>query len=77
MDLRSLITRQKVANALQSLSKLRIPLSRTTLLTTSAVILIFFIALTIRLFPIRWGLELSEFDPDPSPDAAVADHVQA
>jgi len=63
LDLRNLITRQKIVNALQSLSKLRIPVSRSTLLTISALTLIFFIALSIRLFPIRWGLELSEFDP--------------
>ncbi len=63
MDLRSLITREGVLAALHSLSRIRISISRSTLLTFSAVTLIFFIAFSIRLFPIRWGLELSEFDP--------------
>jgi len=48
---------------LQSLSKLRMPVSRSTLLTVSALVLIFFIAFSIRLLPMRWGVELSEFDP--------------
>jgi len=63
LDLRNLITRQKIVDALHGLSKLRISVSRSTLLTISALTLIFFIAFSIRLFPIRWGLELSEFDP--------------
>ncbi len=63
MDLRSLITRQKFTEALQSLSNLRIPVSRSTLLALATLTLIFFIAFSVRLFPIRWGVELSEFDP--------------
>ena len=63
MDLRNLISREKIVDALHSLSNLRIPVSRSTLLTISALTLIFFVAFSIRLFPIRWGLELSEFDP--------------
>lgn len=63
LDLKSIITRQKIIDALHSLSNIRISVSRPTLLTISALTLILFIAFTIRLFPIRWGLELSEFDP--------------
>ncbi len=63
MDIRNLISREKVVDALHVLSSLRISVSRSTLLTISALILIFFIAFFIRLLPIRWGLELSEFDP--------------
>ncbi len=63
MALRNLITREKITGTLHGLSKLRVPVSRSTLLTLSALTLIFFIALSIRLFPIRWGIELSEFDP--------------
>ncbi len=63
MGLRNLITRQKIVNAFHSLSNIRISVSRSTLLTLSAVTLIFFIAFSIRILPIRWGLELSEFDP--------------
>ena len=63
MDPGSWITKDKLINTLQNVSKLRIPVSRSTLLTISAVTLIFFIAFSIRLLPTRWGLELSEFDP--------------
>jgi dolichyl-diphosphooligosaccharide--protein glycosyltransferase len=63
LNIRNLISREKIVDALHVLSSLRISVSRSTLLTVSALILIFFIAFFIRLLPIRWGLELSEFDP--------------
>lgn len=63
MDLRSLVTREKIMDAIKKLSNLRISISRSTLLVVSALTLILFIALSIRILPIRWGLELSEFDP--------------
>ncbi|MCW4051898.1 MAG: hypothetical protein NWE78_01650 [Candidatus Bathyarchaeota archaeon] len=63
MDIKNPISREKIVDALHILSNLRISVSRSTLLTVSALILIFFIAFFIRLLPIRWGLELSEFDP--------------
>ena len=63
MDIKNPISREKIVDALHILSSLRISVSRSTLLTVSALILIFFIAFFIRLLPIRWGLELSEFDP--------------
>jgi dolichyl-diphosphooligosaccharide--protein glycosyltransferase len=63
LKLRDLVTREKLVDALHSLSNLRASVSRATLLTLAALTLICFIALTIRLLPIRWGLELSEFDP--------------
>jgi dolichyl-diphosphooligosaccharide--protein glycosyltransferase len=49
--------------AFRNLSKLRIPTSRSTLLAISALTLIMVLAFSIRLLPMRWGLELSEFDP--------------
>ena len=63
MDIKNPISRERIVDALHILSSLRISVSRSTLLTVSALILIFFIAFFIRLLPIRWGLELSEFDP--------------
>ncbi|MFP3984476.1 MAG: STT3 domain-containing protein [Candidatus Bathyarchaeia archaeon] len=63
MKLRKMITREKIVNGLHRVSDVRVSVSRSTLLTISAFTLIFFIALSIRLLPIRWGLELSEFDP--------------
>jgi dolichyl-diphosphooligosaccharide--protein glycosyltransferase len=63
LDLRSLITREKIANAVRSLTDVRVSVSRSSMLTFSALAIILVIALSIRLLPVRWGLELSEFDP--------------
>jgi dolichyl-diphosphooligosaccharide--protein glycosyltransferase len=63
LDLRSLVTREKIVNAIRSLSDIRFSVSRSSMLTFSALAIILVIALSIRLLPIRWGLELSEFDP--------------
>jgi dolichyl-diphosphooligosaccharide--protein glycosyltransferase len=63
LDLKGLVTREKVVSAAKSLSNLRVPVSRSSLLMVSALALILIIALSLRLLPIRWGMELSEFDP--------------
>lgn len=63
MDLRKLIKWGRLVDGLHTLSNFRFSVSRSTLLTVSALTLIFFLAFFIRLLPIRWGLELSEFDP--------------
>jgi dolichyl-diphosphooligosaccharide--protein glycosyltransferase len=63
LDLKGLITWRKLSDALKSLSSLRIHVSRSSLLTVSALAMIFVVALSVRLLPIRWGMELSEFDP--------------
>jgi len=61
-------TRERIVNALKSLGKLRIKVSHGSIMTFSALLLILFVAFTIRLFPLRWeiqtgSLHLSEFDP--------------
>ncbi|UCG36041.1 MAG: hypothetical protein JSV64_05270 [Candidatus Bathyarchaeota archaeon] len=63
MDLRGLISREKITGLFSTIAHVRISVSRSTLLTVAALTLIFFVALSVRLLPTRWGLELSEFDP--------------
>ncbi|MCK4498467.1 hypothetical protein KAU25_04640, partial [Candidatus Bathyarchaeota archaeon] len=63
MKLSGFISREKLVSGFQAITNIRFSVSRSTLLTFSALILILFLAFSIRLFPIRWGLELSEFDP--------------
>jgi len=72
MRIRKLLSKERLVNSLKSLGKLRIKVSHGSLLTFSALVLILFIAFTIRLFPLRWEIDpgagsvhlhLSEFDP--------------
>ncbi|TET62787.1 hypothetical protein E3J49_07275 [Candidatus Bathyarchaeota archaeon] len=72
MRVRSLLSKKRFVSSLKSLGKLRIKMNHSSLLTLSALMLILFIALTIRLFPLRWEIDpkvgsvqlhLSEFDP--------------
>jgi dolichyl-diphosphooligosaccharide--protein glycosyltransferase len=62
-------SREDLVNGLKSLGKLRIKISRASLLTFSALLLILFIAFTVRILPLRWEIgtgtgtiNLSEFD---------------
>ena len=71
MKLKEIFTREKIVNALKKMKKLsalRFTTSYETALTASIIILIFFIAFTIRMLPLKWeiqtgSLHLSEFDP--------------
>jgi dolichyl-diphosphooligosaccharide--protein glycosyltransferase len=70
MKISEIISKKRVVNGLKSLGKLRIRLSQGSLLTYSALILILFVAFTVRILPIKWELQeggnilhLSEFDP--------------
>ena len=56
-------SREKLKNALKKVWGGRPKLSHETLLTFSSLLIIFIIAFSIRLLPIRWGMSLSEFDP--------------
>ncbi|MGD0027412.1 MAG: STT3 domain-containing protein [Candidatus Bathyarchaeia archaeon] len=54
-------------NSIKNLDRLRIKTSHGSLLAFGALLLVLFIAFTIRIFPLRWeigtgGLHLSEFD---------------
>ncbi|MCW3993563.1 MAG: glycosyltransferase family 39 protein [Candidatus Bathyarchaeota archaeon] len=72
MRVRNVLSKERLVNSLKSLGKLRIKVSHGSLLTFSTLVLILFIAFTIRLFPLRWEIDpaagstqlhLSEFDP--------------
>jgi hypothetical protein len=56
-------TKDKVVNALMSIGALRFRISHSSLLHISLLGLILVIAALIRLLPLRWGFQLSEFDP--------------
>jgi len=53
----------EIVDGLQSLKNLRIKVTHEQLLLTVIVSAILLIAFTIRLLPMRWGFQLSEFDP--------------
>jgi dolichyl-diphosphooligosaccharide--protein glycosyltransferase len=72
MGIRDTLTREHVVNGLKNLGKLRVTISHGSILTVSALLVILFIAFTIRILPLRWeidptagksNLHLSEFDP--------------
>jgi dolichyl-diphosphooligosaccharide--protein glycosyltransferase len=60
---RKLFRKEKVTNALKSFGALRFSVSHSSLMHISLLLLILFIASMVRLLPLRWGFNLSEFDP--------------
>ncbi|PIU60012.1 hypothetical protein COS86_01215, partial [Candidatus Bathyarchaeota archaeon CG07_land_8_20_14_0_80_47_9] len=68
MKLGNVFTKERAVNALKSVGKLRLKISHDSMITFSALLLILFIAFTVRIFPMRWEIQtgtmhLSEFDP--------------
>ena len=63
VKIRKLFGKEKVADALKSFGALRFRASHSSLMHISLLLLILFIALMVRLLPLRWGFHLSEFDP--------------
>jgi len=63
MKVSRFLSKEKFVSGAKELGKLRPQLSHTSILTASALSLILLVAFSIRMLPIRWGLELSEFDP--------------
>jgi dolichyl-diphosphooligosaccharide--protein glycosyltransferase len=62
------LSKERFSNALKSFGKLRIKTSHSSMITFSALLLILFVAFTIRVLPLRWeiqtgALHLTEFDP--------------
>src|SRR4030067_893648 len=60
--------KETLLNGLKGFGKLRIQVSHGSIITFSALLLILFIAFTVRVLPIRWEipsgtLRLNEFDP--------------
>jgi dolichyl-diphosphooligosaccharide--protein glycosyltransferase len=72
MEIRNIITKEKILSTFKSVGKIRPKMSHTSTLTCASLALILLIAFVIRLFPIRWEIDpttgkttllLSEFDP--------------
>jgi len=63
MEIRRLFRKRKVIDALKSFGALRFRISHSLLLHISLLLLILFIAFMVRMLPLRWGFNLSEFDP--------------
>jgi dolichyl-diphosphooligosaccharide--protein glycosyltransferase len=68
MELRSLFSKENVVNGFKKIGTLRIKVSHTSLLSFSVLAIILLIAFMMRIFPLRWEIQvgqlhLSEFDP--------------
>ena len=57
------LSRDGITNTLTSIGEFRFQMSHSSLMHISLLLIILAIAATIRLLPMRWGLQLSEFDP--------------
>lgn len=55
--------KDKAVNAFTTIGALRLRISHSSMLHISFLLLILVIAATVRLLPLRWGFQLSEFDP--------------
>ncbi|MEM2104907.1 MAG: STT3 domain-containing protein [Candidatus Bathyarchaeia archaeon] len=70
MGIRKALSKESIVNGIKSLGKLRIKISHSSIMVISALMLILFVAFTIRILPLRWEIApekstllLSEFDP--------------
>ena len=68
VKLSSVISKERLANGIKSLGKLRPKVSHSSILTAAGLSLAVFLAFAIRLLPMRWEIQvgsihLSEFDP--------------
>jgi dolichyl-diphosphooligosaccharide--protein glycosyltransferase len=65
---KEILSKERLVNSLKVFGKLRIHTSHASIICYSALLLIIFIAFTIRILPIRWeiptgAVRLNEFDP--------------
>ncbi len=63
MKISKLFSKEKAVNALTSVGALRFHITHSALMHISLLIIILLITALIRLLPLRWGFQLSEFDP--------------
>ena len=63
MKIGKLFSKEGAGNALTNIGALRFRVSHSSMLHISLLLVILVIAATIRMLPMRWGLQLSEFDP--------------
>jgi len=55
--------KESIKNVFKKIWEARPEVSHESMLTFSSLLIIFTVALLVRLLPIRWGMTLSEFDP--------------
>jgi dolichyl-diphosphooligosaccharide--protein glycosyltransferase len=60
---RNLLSKDGAVDALKSIGAIRFKMSHSSALHISLLAIILVIAAVIRLLPLRWGFQLSEFDP--------------
>jgi len=63
VNIGKMFSKESAVNALTSVGALRFRISHSSLMHISLLILILVIAATVRLLPLSWGFQLSEFDP--------------
>ena len=63
MKIGKLFSKESAGSTLSSLGSFRLGISNSTLIHFSLLAIILVITATIRLLPLRWGYQLSEFDP--------------
>ncbi len=68
MGTKEKLSKEGITDSLKNIGKLRLNLSHGKILSISALILILFVAFTIRILPLRWEIpqgdvRLNEFDP--------------
>jgi dolichyl-diphosphooligosaccharide---protein glycosyltransferase len=63
VNIGKMFTKDGAVEALSSMGGLRLGLSRSSMIHLSMLLVILAIAATIRLLPMEWGFQLSEFDP--------------
>jgi len=68
LGIKETLSRERFADSLKNLGKLRLNISHGRIIALSALILILFVAFTIRILPLRWeipqgSVRLNEFDP--------------
>src|SRR3989304_1562870 len=74
LGIKETLSKERITDGLKNLGKLRVNISHARIISLSALLLILFIAFTIRILPLRWeipsvvgpnaeGVRLNEFDP--------------
>jgi dolichyl-diphosphooligosaccharide--protein glycosyltransferase len=64
VNIGKMFTKEGAVDALTSIGALRFRISHSSLIHISLLAIILVIAALIRLLPLRWGVQLSEFDPN-------------
>lgn len=63
MKIGKLFSKEGAVNALTGIGALRFRISHSSMIHISMLAIVLVIAAVVRLLPLRWGMQLSEFDP--------------